>query len=183
MIFDSEDIPHQWIISMLINVDKGKKDNEKLENKREISLCNNISMLFEKVIVNRHSKNLNFTEAQATARPQKSALNNSFTPKSTIQQRQHEGKETYVAFIDIEKAYDKVWSNAIFYLLWDRGIKGKLWRVIYKLNQNLKTTIETKFGQADAINIEDCIRQGKPLSGPEFALLIDQLNVDIRAEG
>ena len=40
-IFDSEDIPHQWKISMLINIDKGKKDNEKLENKRGISLCNN----------------------------------------------------------------------------------------------------------------------------------------------
>ena len=35
-------------------------------------------------------------------------------------------KETYVAFIDIEKAHDKVWTNAIFYLLWDWEIKGKL---------------------------------------------------------
>ena len=54
---------------------------------------------------------------------------------------------------------------------------------MYKLNQSLKTTIATKFGQTDAINIEDSIRQGKPLSGPKFTLLIDQLNVDIRAEG
>ena len=54
---------------------------------------------------------------------------------------------------------------------------------MYKLNQNLKTTVATKFGQTDAINIEYSIRQGKPLSGREFALLIDQLNVDIRAEG
>ena len=54
---------------------------------------------------------------------------------------------------------------------------------MYKLNQNLKTSVATKFGQTDAFNIEYSIRQGKPLSGPEFALLIDQLNVDIRAEG
>ena len=44
-IFDSEDIPYQWKISMLINIDKGKKDNEKLKNKRGISLCNNINYL------------------------------------------------------------------------------------------------------------------------------------------
>ena len=87
--------------------------------------------------------------------------------------RKHEGKETYVAFIDIEKAYDKVWSNSIFYLLWDQGIKGNLWRIMYKLNQNLKTTIATKFGQTDAFNIKDTIRQVKPSSGSEFALLID----------
>ena len=59
-------------ISMLINIDKGKKDNEKLENKRGMSLCNNISKLFDKIIVNRLNKHLNFTEAQAGTRPQKS---------------------------------------------------------------------------------------------------------------
>ena len=51
------------------------------------------------------------------------------------------------------------------------------------MNQNLKTTIATKFGQTDTIDIEDSIQQGKPLSGPEFALLIDQLRIDIRGEG
>ena len=137
-----------------------------MENKRRISLCKNISKLFEKIIVNRLNKHLNFTEAQVGVRPRKSTLNNLLTLKSTIQQRKHEGKETFVAFIDIEKAYDKVWNNAISYLLWDRKSKGKLWRIMYKLNQNLKTTIATKFG----INIENSIRQGKPLSGPEFAL-------------
>ena len=54
---------------------------------------------------------------------------------------------------------------------------------MYKLNQNLKTAIETKFGQTDTIDIEHSIQQSKPLSGPEFVLLIDQLNVDIRAQG
>ena len=44
---------------------------------------------------------------------------------------------------------------------------------MYKLNQNLKTTIATKFG----INIENSTRQGKPLSGPEFALLIDHIGI------
>ena len=58
-------------ISILINIDKGKKDNEKLENKRRMSLCNNIRKLFEKIIVSRLNKHLNFTEAQAGARPQK----------------------------------------------------------------------------------------------------------------
>ena len=52
-----------------------------------------------------------------------------------------------------------------------------------KLNKKLKTTIATEFGQTDTIDIEYSIRQGKPLSGPEFRLLIDQLCVDIRAEG
>ena len=38
----------------------------------------------------------------------------------------------------------------------------------------------TKFGLTDTIVIEDSIRQGRPLSGPEFGLLIDGLNVELR---
>ena len=40
---------------------------------------------------------------------------------------------------------------------------------MYKLNQNLKATIATKFSQTDVINIKYSIKQGKPLSTPAFA--------------
>ena len=88
-----------------------------MENKVGISLCKNIGKLFEKIIVIRQNKHLNLTEAQAGARPLRSTSNNLFTLKSIIQQRKREEKETYVAFIDIEKAYETVLSNAISNLL------------------------------------------------------------------
>ena len=91
-----------------------------------------------------------------------------------------QNQETYVAFIDLEKAFDKVWSSAIFYLLWKRGIRGKLWRIMHKLNNNQETRVMTKFGLIDTIVIKDSIRQGRPLSGLEFGLLIDELNVELQ---
>ena len=91
-----------------------------------------------------------------------------------------QNQETYVAFIDLEKAFDKVWSSAIFYLLWKTGIRGKLYRIMHKLNNNQETRVMTKFGLTDTIVIEDSISQGRPLSSPEFGLLIDELNVELR---
>ena len=91
-----------------------------------------------------------------------------------------QNQETYVAFIDLEKAFDKVWSSAIFCPLWKRGIRGKLWRIMHKLNNNQETRIMTKFGLIDTIVIKDSIRQGRQLSGLEFGLLIDELNVGLR---
>ena len=32
------------------------------------------------------------------------------------------GKETYAAFIDLEKAYDQDWKDVVLYTLWNRGI-------------------------------------------------------------
>ena len=38
----------------------------------------------------------------------------------------------------------------------------------------------TKFSLTDTIVIEDSIRQRRPLSGPEFGPLIDELNVELK---
>ena len=125
-IFKSETIPNQWGEAILVNIDKGKKDKEKLENKRGISLSNSISKVFEKIIVRRVHNEICFTEAQAGGRPNRSTIDHIFTLKSVIQQRFYEKKQTYVAFIDLEKAYDQAWKDAVLYTLWNRGIKGKI---------------------------------------------------------
>ena len=52
--------------------------------------------------------------------------------------------------------------------------------MMHKLNNNQETRVMTKFGLTDKIVIVDSIRQGKPLSGPEFGLLIDELNLELR---
>ena len=69
---------------------------------------------------------MQFTEAQAGAQPGKNTLTNLLALKSVIQQRMIQNQETYVAFIDLENAFDKVWSSAIFYPLWKRGIRKTL---------------------------------------------------------
>ena len=81
---------------------------------------------------------------------------------------------------NLEKTFGKVWSSAIFYLLWKRGIRGKLWELMHKLNKNQETRVMTKFGLTNKIVIEDSVRQGRPLSGPEFGLLIHELNEELR---
>ena len=92
--------------------------------------------LFEKVIISRLNNHLQFTEAPAGAQPGKNRLSNLLASKSVIQQRMIQNQETYVAFIDLQKAFDKVWSSAIFYVLWKSEIRGKLWRIMHKLNNN-----------------------------------------------
>ena len=176
----SEDVPTQSNSSIIISIDKGCQDKEKLDNKRGISLTNNIAKLFEKIIINRLNSHLQFIEAQAGAQTGKNTLTNLLALKSVIQQSMTQKQETYVAFINLENAFDKVWSRAIFDLLWKRGIRGKLWRVMYKLDKNQEKRVITKFGLTDAIVIEDSIRKGRPLSSPEFGLLIDDLNVELR---
>ena len=65
----------------------------------------------------------------------------------------------------------------MFYKLWQRGRRGKIWRVMYNLCQDRFITINTKYGPTnDKTKIENEIRHGKVLSGAEEYQ-------EIRAEG
>ena len=67
-------------------------------------------------------------------------------------------KQAYVAFINQEKAYDQAWKDAVLYTLWNRGIKGKIWHIIYELNSNQKIQIQTKFDLTDEVIVNDSLR-------------------------
>ena len=36
----------------------------------------------------------------------------------------------YVTFFDTKKAFDTVWIDGLFYMLYVRGVRGKLWRLL-----------------------------------------------------
>ena len=54
---------------------------------------------------------------------------------------------------------------------------------MYNLCQDQVTTINTKYGPANEIELENGISQGKVLSGPEFGELVNEVGVELRAEG
>ena len=177
-ILENETIPISWNKSNTINIDKGNPDKELLENKRGIALTNNICKLFEKVINNRIKSELSFTEAQAGAREGRSSGDQLSILKSVIQQRKFQRKLTYIALIDFEKAFDYTWREGIFYNLWQRGVRGKIWRIMYNSCQDQVTTINTKYGPTNKSKLE-----GKVLSGPEFGVLLDEVQMELTAEG
>ena len=80
-----------------------------------MSLTSNIAKLFQKIIINRRNNHLQFTETQVEAQPGKNTLTNLLILKSLMQQRMIQYQKTYVAFIDLGKTFDKVWSSAVGY--------------------------------------------------------------------
>ena len=92
-------------------------DKEPLDNKRGISLTNNIYKIFDKVINNRIKSLLSFTEAQAGARERISSVDELFILKSVIQRRRFQRKHTSIALIDIQKEFDYTWREGMFYNL------------------------------------------------------------------
>ena len=58
-----------------------------------------------------------------------------------MQGRLREDKKTYALFFDIQKAYDSVWHDGLWYKLWDMGVKGRMWCVIKKMYESSNSVI------------------------------------------
>ena len=70
-----------------------------------------------------------FHESQAGFREKRSCVDNIFTLNEIIQGRMREGKHTYAFSLDVQKAFDTVWHDGLWFKLWELGVRGRMWRV------------------------------------------------------
>ena len=99
--------------------------------------------------------------------------------KELINHNKTDEKNTYITFLDVTKAYDKAWLDAIMYVMNKQGCDGATWDLTDRLNQNLTATIRIKHGTTIPININNSIRQGGVLAVTQYATLMDEINKEI----
>ena len=179
-ILASTNIPSQWTEGSLKRLFKGKGTKGKCSNERGITLASNVGKMFERLVNNRISPEVNMSDAQAGGIKGRATVDHTLVLKELVHLAKKERKGAILVFMDVTKAYDKAWLDAIMYVLHKQGIKGKLWKIVKDLNSNLRTTIQTKYGPTRQISITDSIRQGGVLSVTLYALLMDEINKDMQ---
>ena len=70
----------------------------------------------------------------------------------------------YVCFLDVQKAFDKVWHNGLFVKLYEKGIKSNLLRTIIDLHNGMKSCVLYKGNYSDWFPVLQGTRQGGVLS-------------------
>ena len=88
----------------------------------------------------------------------------------------------YIAFLNISKAYNKAWLDAIMYILWHSGIRGRIWRMIRNLSTTMSAQIRTKYGLTRIIKMKN-IRQGGVLSVTEYSKMVDSMCAVFEEQG
>ena len=179
-IHANENIPQSWEEGEIIRLYKGKGQKGKCSNERGITLASNVGKVYERIINERVKNQVTITKAQAGGKPGCSTVDHLIILKQTIQEIRDKRHTAYIIFLDVQKAYDKAWLDAILYALNINGVKGKNLRMIKKLNSNLTARIQTRYGLTRKINIRDSIRQGGVLSVIEYATLIDEIAKELK---
>ncbi len=178
-VIENKEIPEQWQNGEIIRFYKGKGKRGKCSNERGITLSSNFGKFLERIVNNRAAEKVKITDAQAGGMKKRATTDHIMTLNQLIHINKSNKKPTYMAFLDVTKAYDKAWLDAILYVLYKNGITDNTWHIIKKLNENLTAEIRTKYGKTRKIQIKDSIRQGGVLSVMMYALLMDEINKEI----
>ena len=129
-IIQTYKIPDQWQIGEITRLYKGKGVKGKCSNERGITLASNFGKLFERIINNRITPKIRMTEAQAGGQKSKATVDHLLRIKDTIKHLRQNKKEANIAFLDVTKAYDKAWLDAILYVMQKEGTDLPTWKLV-----------------------------------------------------
>ena len=97
-----------------------------------------------------------------------------------LQEKHREfGKELDVVFVDLEKAYDRVPRELIWYSLRRKGVPEAYINIIRDMYAGCKTSVMTSAGKTKEIEIEVGLHQGSALSPLLFVIIIDVITEEI----
>ncbi|KAK3571518.1 hypothetical protein QTP86_012862 [Hemibagrus guttatus] len=91
-------------------------------------------------------------------------------------------RELHCVFVDLEKAYDRVPREELWYCMRKSGVAEKYVRVVQDMYERSRTVVRCGVGQTEEFKVEVGLHQGSALSPFLFAIVMDQLSEEVRQE-
>ncbi len=180
-ILQSGCYPSEWTQAIICSIYKAG-DKADPENYRGISLLPSLGKLFDTILETRlrswEKANAVLNQNQAGFRSGYATVDHIFTLNSIIQRYKSEGRKVYCAFIDFSKAFDTVNRTVLYYKLQKEGVSPKFIRLIRSLYSQTKACI--KGYENEFFDILSGVQQGAPLSPLFFALILNDLDKELR---
>ena len=141
---ESRSFPSEWKKGNAVPIYK-KDDKQCLKNYRPISLLPICGKIFEKLSFNEMVKffieNELISPNQSGFKPGDSCINQLLAITHEIYKSFDDGFEVRGVFLDISKAFDKVWHEGLIFKLKQNGISGNLLNLLRDFLGNRKQGI------------------------------------------
>ena len=181
-ILESERMPDEWRLSVLVPIFKNKGDVQSCGNYRGIKLLSHTMKLWERVVEARLRGEVTICEQQYGFMPGKSTTDAMFALRMLMERYREGQKELHCVFVDLEKAYDRVPREELWHCMRKSGVVEKYVRIVQDMYEDSVTAVRCAVGITDRFKVKVGLHQGSTLSPFLFAMVMDRLTDEIRLE-
>lgn len=187
-ILTTEYTPKNFRLGMIISIYKGKNSKSDPRHYRGITLTSCLSKLFEKILLERILKYIDKTQQifpdplQFGFRQEHGAIMSVYSLLEVAQFYTERNSYVFAAFLDNEKAFDRIWHNGLFYKLHELGIRGNILRLIINSYSNSFSFVRYEGEKSDIFPVKQGIGQGRVMSSWFFLVYINDLITSLNSK-
>ena len=176
-VLKEEKVPSAWKKGVVTALYKGGRKQE-LGNYRGITVNSSMYKLFTRILRRRLEEEVEergiLGEIQFGFRKGRSTCDAAFILRQIFDQGKRK-KNMKVAFLDVRKAYDRVWREGLWKKMEGYGFGGKFLRVLKELYKG--DTCKVRFGEmeTDWFEVKEGLKQGCSMSPVLFAIYLAEL--------
>ena len=175
--------PVEWVLAVIVPLYKGKGDVYECGNYRGISLLSVVGKVYGRVLINRIRDKTEgvISEVQSGFRRGRGCTDQTFAVREICEKYLRKGKDVYFAFLDLEKAYDRVDRDAMWNVLRLYGVGGKLLKAVKSMYAGSKACVRVGNEMSEWFTVRVGLRQGCVMSPWLFNLYIDGVVREVNA--
>jgi hypothetical protein len=181
------EVPYQFKLGIIVPIPKGNKDAVIMDNNRGITLLPVMEKIFEKSTLQRFEPWAKtreiISDLQGALQSKCSSLQLSWLLREAVNYNVERGSSVYVALLDMQKAFDSIWTDGLFYKMYETGMDGKLWRTLRNSYKGFKCRVNVDGVISEPFEVMQSVHQGAPWSMMKFAIFINELIVMLKESG
>ena len=138
--------------------------------------------VWEKIIETRLRDRVEISKQQYGFMLEKGTTNAMFALRMLIEKYRKGQRELHCVFVDLEKAYDRVPREELWYCMRKSGIVEKYVQLVQDMYEGSETVVRCVVGTTECFQVKVGLHQESALSPFLFAVIMDGLTDEIRRE-